>query len=105
MKRYFAEKPKSRFPLIPVLWRRAADDQNTVAYSFHWAFFSVWTCDAFSLSLRAELEWEHAYVQLTLPYVHVRAGVPLLSWRCSQWLWRKSEMHKRHMKAAERGEQ
>lgn len=77
-----------RFPLIPQIRTRTANEQNTFSLHFHWLIFRLWTLDSFTFGLDARLEEDvAAYVQL--PYVKLGFSIPLLPLYSMHRLWRR----------------
>lgn len=88
-----------KFPLIPVIRVREANEHNTSSFSFHWLFFQLWTRDAFDFELAVVIS-EHWGIGVNglLPYLRWVICIPCPD-KLGMWfqrnLWRKPAVSKR----------
>lgn len=82
-----------RFPVLPLLDIREADEWNSWAFAFSWLFLRVWNLDSVSLALRIELSGGGLIVQLIVPYMSIVVHLLYFPQRLESWvmghLWRK----------------
>jgi hypothetical protein len=84
-----------RFPLMPQLRIRTANEQNTSSFHFHWLAFRFWTLDSIGIEVDARLE-EDLGVYLQLPYCKMGLSIPLLPLYTLQRFWRRPSGLKRY---------
>lgn len=83
-----------KFPLVPVLTIRQANEHNTKSFSLGWLFFRVWTLDSFSFEVAFVIS-EHWGIGFNgiLPYLRWVVAIPL-PFNFGMWvqrnLWRKT---------------
>jgi len=93
------EKPRRwynshRFPLVPYIRIRKADQYNTKSITFEWLIFKIWTLDHFSFEAAFVIcaHWGIGFT-FVLPYLRVIACIPYpsVNWeiKLSNFLIRK----------------
>ncbi len=86
-----------RFPLIPIIKVREANEYNTRSISFHWLFFQFWTLDSFNfeVSFVVSEHWGIGVIGI-FPYLRWVVAIPLPE-KFGMWvqknLWRRSKNH------------
>jgi hypothetical protein len=67
-----------KFPLIPRLEIRKANEHNTKGFTFNWLFFTVWSLDSFSfeVSLVCTGHWGLGVIGI-FPYLRWAVTLPM----------------------------
>ena len=82
-----------RFPLVPIISYRPANEYNTSSLSISWLMFRIWTMDSLRIEVGLDLDdvGFRIYGQLLYLRIHVWLLAFPESW--SQRLWRKPKYH------------
>lgn len=67
---------KRVFPLAPIIEYRKGDKHNSRRLYFSWLFLVMWDAMAPHLGLSAYIEGHGIGIQVHLPWLHIRAGIP-----------------------------
>lgn len=87
-----------KFPLVPQLFTRPANEYNTSKFTFEWLFIKVWSMDSPSFEIGINCD-THFGIGITgmLPYLRFVLCIPLPN-KVGEWsmrnLWRKPKSHK-----------
>lgn len=59
-----------RFPLVPIIDTKDADEWNTSGFSFSWLNLRLWSLDQFAFALEFHAEDIGLFFRLQLPYLN-----------------------------------
>lgn len=80
-----------RCPLIPQVWWRTGNRQNTWSFGIHWLVFHAWTMDNPEIGASIALDDRQLEIRLRLPYLITGLFIPIFPERFAHKLWRKSK--------------
>ena len=83
-----------RFPILPILKIKNADQHNTWGFYFHWLVFMAWTMDDPEMGFIVMIDDQYIQIQLRFPYLITGIFIPISPRHFSQMLWRKPKRSK-----------
>lgn len=84
-----------RFPLLPRIRIKKANEWNTSGFHFDWLVFRAWSMDNVQIQVEAALDDQQLVLRAMVPYFIFGIFIPVFPQKWTQKLWRKPPAYKR----------